>query len=144
MVDSRPVMEQFHEIIRFLGLIRQHGMNIDDSIAIAGIVDKLPPSWKKFKKNGKGKGKAIVTCWVCNDPHFKKECEVWKKRNAQMEGKSSGDHGQGSGEWKQGKIINLVSNSIENAAAMISEICVMQTDDSWWVDTGQPDMFAKI
>nr|GMC52875.1 zinc finger, CCHC-type [Ipomoea batatas] len=122
--------------------IRQHGMNMDDSIAIASIIDKLPPSWKKvhralmqrkeeltmeqlgahlyveegirqkesknkggamFKKNGKGKGKAYVKCWVCNGPHFKKDCEVWKKRKAQMEGKSSGDHGQ--------------------------------TDDSWWVDT---------
>nr|GLL16360.1 uncharacterized protein LOC109192662 [Ipomoea trifida] len=158
--------------------IRQHGMNMDDSIAIASIIDKLPPSWKKvhralmqrkeeitmeqlgaylyveegirqkesknkggvrdtrasgstvnlvdegkpngsrkgkgkpgkvtksskFKKNGKGKGKAYVKCWVCNGPHFKNDCEVWKKRKAQMEGKSSGDHGQ--------------------------------TDDSWWVDTG--------
>nr|GMD25261.1 zinc finger, CCHC-type [Ipomoea batatas]GMD27092.1 zinc finger, CCHC-type [Ipomoea batatas] len=147
-------MEQFHEIVRILGQIRQHGMNMDDSIAIASIIDKLPPSWKKvhralmqrkeeltmeqlgahlyveegirqkesknkggardtrasgsainlFKKNGKGKGKAYVKCWVCNGPHFKKDCEVWKKRKAQMEGKSSGDHGQ--------------------------------TDDSWWVDTG--------
>nr|GMD03705.1 zinc finger, CCHC-type [Ipomoea batatas] len=151
---------------------------MDDSIAIASIIDKLPPSWKKvhralmqrkeeltmeqlgahlyveegirqkesknkggardtrasgstvnlvdegkpnwnrkgkgkpgkvtksskFKKNGKGKGKAYVKCWVCNGPHFKKDCEVWKKRKAQMEGKSCGDHGQ--------------------------------TDDSWWVDTG--------
>nr|GLL37952.1 uncharacterized protein LOC109192662 [Ipomoea trifida] len=147
-------MEQFHEIVRILGQIRQHGINMDDSIAIASIIDKLPPSWKKvhrslmqrkeeitmeqlgahlyveegirqkesknkggardtrasgstinlFKKNGKGKGKAYVKCWVCNGPHFKKDCEVWKKRKAQMEGKSSGDHGQ--------------------------------TDDSWWVDTG--------
>nr|GLL29583.1 uncharacterized protein LOC109152108 [Ipomoea trifida] len=178
MVDNRSVMEQFHEIVRILGQIRQHNMNMDDSIAIASIIDKLPPSWKKvhralmqrkeeltmeqlgahlyveegirqkesknkggardtrasgstvnlvdegkpngnrkgrgkpgkvtksskFKNNGKGKGKAYVKCWVCNGPHFKKDCEVWKKRKAQMEGKSSGDHGQ--------------------------------TDDSWWVDAG--------
>nr|GLL16809.1 uncharacterized protein LOC109152108 [Ipomoea trifida] len=50
MVDSCPVMEQFHEIIRLLGLIRQHGMNMDDSIAIAGIINKLPPSWKKVHR----------------------------------------------------------------------------------------------
>nr|GMD47316.1 zinc finger, CCHC-type [Ipomoea batatas] len=161
-------MEQFHEIVRILGQIRQHGMNMDDSIAIASIIDKLPPSWKmvhralmqrkeeltmeqlgshlyveegirqkesknkggarvtgasgstinfvdegkpygnrkgrgkpgkatkssKFKKNGKGKGKTSVKCWVCNGPHFKKDCEVWKKRKAQMEGKSSDNHGQ--------------------------------------------------
>nr|GMC82433.1 putative zinc finger, CCHC-type [Ipomoea batatas] len=112
-------MEQFHEIVRILGQIRQHGMNMDDSIAIASIIDKLPPSWKKvhralmqrkeeltmeqlgahlyveegirqkesknkggarFKKNGKGKGKAYVKCWVCNGPHFKKDCEVLEEK----------------------------------------------------------------
>nr|GMD16077.1 zinc finger, CCHC-type [Ipomoea batatas] len=188
------LMEQFHEIVRILGQIRHHGMNIDDSIAIASIIDKLPPSWNKvhralmqrkeeltmeqlgshlyveegirqkesstinfvdegkpygnrkekgkpgkasksskFKKNGKGKGNAWVKCWVCNGPHFKKDCEVWKEK---MQGISSGDHGQGSGQWKQGKIINLVSDSTENFIAMIFEVYVMQTDDSWWVDTG--------
>nr|GMD66513.1 potassium channel AKT2/3-like [Ipomoea batatas] len=124
-------------------LIRQHGMNMDDSIVIANIIDKLPPSWKKegiilkesknkasakatgvssstinfvdegkssgnrkgkgkpgkatksskLKKNGKGKGKrkgkgkAFVTCWVCNGPHFKRDCEVWKKRHACTNGR---------------------------------------------------------
>nr|GMC94611.1 zinc finger, CCHC-type [Ipomoea batatas] len=156
MVDNRSVMEQFHEIVRILGQIRHYGMNMDDSIAIASIIDKLPPSWNKLHralmqrkeeltmeqldshlyveegirqkeskkksggrligasgstinfvdegkpyKNGKGKGKAWVKCWVCNGPHFKKDCEVWKEK---MQGISSGDHGQ--------------------------------TDDSWWVDTG--------
>nr|GMC53064.1 putative zinc finger, CCHC-type [Ipomoea batatas] len=113
-------MEQFHEIVRILGQIRQHGMNMDDSIAIASIIDKLPPSWKKVhrslmqrkeeitmeqlgahlyveegirQKESKNKGGARDT-----------RASVWKKRKAQMEGKSSGDHGQ--------------------------------TDDSWWVDTG--------
>ncbi|XP_019198903.1 PREDICTED: uncharacterized protein LOC109192662 [Ipomoea nil] len=139
--------------------MRQHDMHMDDSIAIASIIDKLPPSWKKvqrtlkhkkevltmeqlgvdlrveegirlqesknagnakvtgasgsvinnvdegkssgnrkgkgkpgkttnsskFKNKGKGKGKASVSCWVCNGPHFKKDCEIWKKRKAQME-----------------------------------------------------------
>nr|GLL16331.1 uncharacterized protein LOC109192662 [Ipomoea trifida] len=117
---------------QILGQIRHHGMNMDDSIAIASIIDKLPPSWNKFKKNGKGKGKAWVKCWVCNGPHFKKDCEVWKEK---MQGISLGDHGQGSSQRKQGKIINLVSDSTENFIAMISEVYVMQTDDSWWVDT---------
>nr|GLL39821.1 uncharacterized protein LOC109191863 [Ipomoea trifida] len=43
-------MEQFYEIVRILGQIRQHGMNMDDSIAIASIIDKLPPSWKKVHR----------------------------------------------------------------------------------------------
>nr|GME12183.1 zinc finger, CCHC-type [Ipomoea batatas] len=207
MVDNRSVMEQFHEIVRIFGQIRHHGMNMDDSVAIASIIDQLPPSWNKvhralmqrkeeltmeqlgshlyveegirqkeskkkgggrligasgstinfvdegkpygnrkgkgkpgktskssmFKKNGKGKGKTWVKCLVCNGPHFKKDCEVWKEK---MGGISTGNHGQGTGQWKQGKIVNLVSDSTENFIAMISEVYVMQTDDSWWVDTG--------
>nr|GLL21518.1 uncharacterized protein LOC109192662 [Ipomoea trifida] len=177
--------------------IRHHGMNMDDSVAIASIIDQLPPSWNKvhralmqrkeeltkeqlgshlyveegirqkeskkkgggrligasgstinfvdegksygnrkgkeklgktskssmFKKNGKGKGKAWVKCWVCNGPHFKKDCEVWKEK---MGGISTGNHGQGTGQWKQGKIVNLVSDSTENFIAMISKVYVMQ------------------
>nr|GMC71121.1 zinc finger, CCHC-type [Ipomoea batatas] len=30
--------------------IRHHGMNMDDSIAIASIIDKLPPSWNKVHR----------------------------------------------------------------------------------------------
>nr|GMD97661.1 angelicin synthase-like [Ipomoea batatas] len=37
--------------LRILGQIRQHGMNMDDSIAIASIIDKLPPSWKKVHRS---------------------------------------------------------------------------------------------
>nr|GMD88209.1 putative zinc finger, CCHC-type [Ipomoea batatas] len=130
-------MEQFHEIVRILGQIRQHGMNMDDSIAIASIIDKLPPSWKKVHRSlmqrkeeltmeqlashlyveegirqKERKGMASVRCWVCNGPHLKKDCDVWKIRKAQMEGKSSGDLGQ--------------------------------SDDSWWVTLGQPGMSARI
>ncbi|XP_031120905.1 uncharacterized protein LOC116024145 [Ipomoea triloba] len=50
MVDNRSVMEQFHEIVRILGQIRHHGMNMDDSIAIASIIDKLPLSWNKVHR----------------------------------------------------------------------------------------------
>nr|GLL46431.1 uncharacterized protein LOC109192662 [Ipomoea trifida] len=53
----------------------------------------------KFKKNGKGKGMASVRCWVCNGPHLKKDCDVWKIRKAQIEGKSSGDLGQSDDSW---------------------------------------------
>nr|GMC80154.1 uncharacterized protein LOC109168281 [Ipomoea batatas]GMC89618.1 uncharacterized protein LOC109168281 [Ipomoea batatas] len=60
MVDSRPIMEQFHEIIRLLGLIRKHGMNMDDSISIAGIIDKLPPSWKKVHRTLMQKKKELT------------------------------------------------------------------------------------
>nr|GEY87654.1 hypothetical protein [Tanacetum cinerariifolium] len=56
MVDSRPVMEQYNELLRILGQYTQHGLIMDESISVSSIIDKLPPSWKDFKhtlKHGK-------------------------------------------------------------------------------------------
>ncbi|XP_076937713.1 uncharacterized protein LOC143605514 [Bidens hawaiensis] len=51
MVDSRSVVEQYHELCRILGQFSQHNMNMDESISVSSIIDKLPPSWKDFKHN---------------------------------------------------------------------------------------------
>ncbi|GKB37637.1 zinc finger, CCHC-type containing protein, partial [Tanacetum coccineum] len=56
MVDSRPVMEQYSELLRILGQYTKHGLKMDESISVSSIIDKLPPSWKDFKhtlKRGK-------------------------------------------------------------------------------------------
>nr|GEX28046.1 hypothetical protein [Tanacetum cinerariifolium] len=56
MVDSRPVMEQYNELLRILRQYTQHGLKMDESIFVSSIIDKLPPSWKNFKhtlKHGK-------------------------------------------------------------------------------------------
>nr|GEZ53025.1 zinc finger, CCHC-type [Tanacetum cinerariifolium] len=56
MVDSRPVMEQYNEILTILRQYTQHGLKMDESISVSIIIDKLPPSWKDFKhtlKHGK-------------------------------------------------------------------------------------------
>ena len=49
MVDSRPVMEQYNELVRILGQFRLHNINVDESFSVSSIIDKLPPSWKEFK-----------------------------------------------------------------------------------------------
>ncbi|CAM8929293.1 unnamed protein product [Rhodiola kirilowii] len=48
MVDSRPVMEQFHEIQRILGKFAQRNL-------VSSIIDKLPPAWKDFQRSLKHK-----------------------------------------------------------------------------------------
>ncbi|GKC54052.1 hypothetical protein Tco_1076797, partial [Tanacetum coccineum] len=56
MIDSRPVMEQFNELLRIIGQYTQHGLKMDESISVSSVIDKLPPSWKNFKhslKHGK-------------------------------------------------------------------------------------------
>ncbi|GKE38099.1 zinc finger, CCHC-type containing protein, partial [Tanacetum coccineum] len=49
MVDSRPVMEQYNELLGILGRFTQLKMNMDEAIQVSCIIDKLPPSWKDFK-----------------------------------------------------------------------------------------------
>ncbi|XP_074352399.1 uncharacterized protein LOC141691567 [Apium graveolens] len=48
-VDTRPVMEQYSELLRILGQFVQHDMKMDESISVSSVIDKLPPSWKDFK-----------------------------------------------------------------------------------------------
>ncbi|GJZ64674.1 zinc finger, CCHC-type containing protein [Tanacetum coccineum] len=55
-LESKPVMEQYNELLRILGQYTQHGLKMDESISGSSIIDKLPPSWKDFKhtlKHGK-------------------------------------------------------------------------------------------
>ncbi|XP_073225656.1 uncharacterized protein [Cicer arietinum] len=59
MVDSKSVMEQMHEIERILNNYKQHKMHMDETIIVSSIIDKLPPSWKDFKKSMKHKKEDI-------------------------------------------------------------------------------------
>ncbi|GJT60174.1 zinc finger, CCHC-type containing protein [Tanacetum coccineum] len=49
MTYSRPVLEQYNELLGILGRFTQYKMNMDESIQVSCIIDKLPPSWKDFK-----------------------------------------------------------------------------------------------
>nr|GEV26090.1 zinc finger, CCHC-type [Tanacetum cinerariifolium] len=49
VTNSRPVLEQYNELFGILGRFTQHKMNMDESIQVSCIIDKLPPSWKDFK-----------------------------------------------------------------------------------------------
>ncbi|GKC47149.1 hypothetical protein Tco_1064871 [Tanacetum coccineum] len=49
MTDSRPVLEQYNELLSILGKFTQHKMNMDEAIQVSCIIDKLPPFWKDFK-----------------------------------------------------------------------------------------------
>nr|GEV23027.1 zinc finger, CCHC-type [Tanacetum cinerariifolium] len=128
IVDSRPVMKQYNELLRILGQYTQHGLKMDESISVSSIIDKLPPSWKDFKhtlKHGKddlslvqlgsylrieeslraqdsdkGKGKEVV------GPSMNMTEEGKNKNNKQNKGKKRDFkiHGSGSGSNKKPKL----------------------------------------
>nr|XP_027090541.1 uncharacterized protein LOC113711581 [Coffea arabica] len=55
MVDSKSVMEQFSEIERLLTHFTQRNLHMDEAIIVCSIIDKLPLSWKDFKRDLKHK-----------------------------------------------------------------------------------------
>ncbi len=55
MVDSKGIMDQFHELQRFLSNFRQHNINVDETFVVSSIIDKLPPSWKDVRNSSKHK-----------------------------------------------------------------------------------------
>ncbi|GJY42615.1 zinc finger, CCHC-type containing protein [Tanacetum coccineum] len=60
MTDSRPVMEQYNELLGILGRFTQHKINMDEAIQVSCIIDKLPPSWKDFKHTLKHKKEELT------------------------------------------------------------------------------------
>ncbi|GJY87214.1 zinc finger, CCHC-type containing protein [Tanacetum coccineum] len=91
MVDSRPVMEQYNELLWILGQYTQHGLKMDESIFVSSIIDKLPPSWKDFKHILK---------------HGQRKEAGMNKNNKQNKGKKRGfkDNNDGSGSNKKPKL----------------------------------------
>ena len=51
MVDGRSVMEQFRDIEKMLNQFKQYDMKMDEMIVVSSIIDRLPPSWKDFKRS---------------------------------------------------------------------------------------------
>ncbi|GJX37897.1 hypothetical protein Tco_0251200 [Tanacetum coccineum] len=49
MVNSRHVMEQYNELFGIVGRFTQHKMNMDETIQVSCVIDKLHPSWKDYK-----------------------------------------------------------------------------------------------
>ncbi|XP_021755973.1 uncharacterized protein LOC110721150 [Chenopodium quinoa] len=87
MKDNRSVMEQFHEIERLLGHFKQHNMNMDESIVVSSIVDKLPHSWKDFKHSLKHKKEDISLEELANN--FRVEEEFRKQEDTKKQHVSS-------------------------------------------------------
>ncbi|GKE74306.1 hypothetical protein Tco_1536347, partial [Tanacetum coccineum] len=49
ITDSRPVMEQYNELLGIIRRFTQYKMNMDEAIKVSCIIYKHPPSWKDLK-----------------------------------------------------------------------------------------------
>nr|GFA02949.1 zinc finger, CCHC-type [Tanacetum cinerariifolium] len=102
MVNSRPVMKQYNELLRILGQYTQHGLKIDESIYVLSITDKFPPSWKDFKhtlKHGKD-DLSLVQLEEGKNKHNKQN--KGKKRSNENNNGSSSNKKPKLEYWKRG------------------------------------------
>ncbi|KAH7861680.1 hypothetical protein Vadar_029250 [Vaccinium darrowii] len=116
MVDARSVVEQFHEIMHILNQFSQHNMNMDGSISVSSIIDKLPSTWKDVKKSLKH-GKEEMTLEQLGQ-HFQVE-EVLRQNLTNVEESTSKVHvmeeGQSSRQPHQSKHGNQNQNKKRKA-----------------------------
>ncbi|GKF43279.1 zinc finger, CCHC-type containing protein, partial [Tanacetum coccineum] len=75
MTDSRPVLE-YNELLGILGSFTQHKMNMDETIQVSCIIDKLPLSWKDFKHTLKHKKEELTLVELGNHLRIKESIRV--------------------------------------------------------------------
>ncbi|CAM8997570.1 unnamed protein product [Rhodiola kirilowii] len=85
MVDSRPVMEQFHEIQRILGHFSQQNLKMDEAISVSSIIDKLPPAWKDFQRSLKHKKKEISLVELAKELRMEEELRMREKNKMEVD-----------------------------------------------------------
>ncbi|GMP69599.1 hypothetical protein CsSME_00028798 [Camellia sinensis var. sinensis] len=84
MIDTKPIMEQFHEIQHILSQFQQKNMNLDESIVVSSIIEKLPPSWKDFKKTQKHKKEDLTLEELAQHLRVEEESRLLESKDKQL------------------------------------------------------------
>ncbi|GJW65330.1 zinc finger, CCHC-type containing protein [Tanacetum coccineum] len=163
MIDSRPVMEQFNELLRILRQYTQHGLKINESISVSSIIDKLPPPWKDFKHtlkhdkddlslvqisshlrikeslrahdSDKGKGKEVdEPSMNMTEEGKNKNIKKTKERNVVSKRTTLVLVPTRNLSWNVGSVVRLVTS--RGIAVVVDAI-------AWWIDSGATTHVCK-
>ncbi|GJU38747.1 zinc finger, CCHC-type containing protein [Tanacetum coccineum] len=121
MTYSRPVMEQYNELLDILRRFTQHKMNMDEAIQVSCIIDKLPPFWKDFEHTLKHLKEELTLVELGSHLRIEESLRV------QDSDKPKGNNVAGSSvvnmvEHNNSSRINIVNNNIALAFMSTSKL----------------------
>ncbi|KAK9724038.1 hypothetical protein RND81_05G043600 [Saponaria officinalis] len=169
MVDFRPVMEQYNELLRILGQFAQHKMEMDESISkdFKHVLKHKKEDLSLIKlgshlrieeslraqDGGKGKGKDVMGSSSVNmmekgegsKNKFKGKKRPFNNINDEFDKAPKGQRSNDQGPLtNQGQILDYGFNSVVNYIPLISEAFYVQDDIvAWWIDSGATNHVCK-
>ncbi|GJW60232.1 hypothetical protein Tco_0109567 [Tanacetum coccineum] len=117
MTDSRPVLEQYNELLGILRRFTQHKINMDKSIQVSCIIDKLSLSWKDFKHILKHLNEKLTLVELGSHLGIEESLRV-----------------QDSGKPKSNNVVGpsvVITVEHNNSSSLLCD-----DDVAWWVDSG--------
>ncbi|GJR87585.1 zinc finger, CCHC-type containing protein [Tanacetum coccineum] len=134
MTHSRPVMEQYNELLDILGRFTQHTMNRDKTIQVSCIIDKLLPSWKDFKHTLKYLKEELTLVELGSHLHI--EESLGMQDNDKPKGNNVAGPQHLKNDGKGGKVGNKANGSGTNGSVDGYTNSLKGWDVAWWVDSG--------
>nr|GEV97328.1 zinc finger, CCHC-type [Tanacetum cinerariifolium] len=136
MVDTSPIMEQYHEMLRILGQYTQHSLMMDKAILVVVIIDKLSPSWNEFKHGLKHKKEELNLVQL--NSHLQIEEGL---RNQELDnnpkGKTKLDHLLSTWLKEMEPKIPTTIRTKESSKVVTINLPTRRDDEvAWWVDSG--------
>ncbi|KAL3513934.1 hypothetical protein ACH5RR_026651 [Cinchona calisaya] len=89
MIDGKSIMEHLSKIDRILNNFKQHNLNMDESIIVSSVIDKLPPSWSNVKRNLEDKKEELSLEDLANHLRLEEMKNQDEKQNAPEKEQSS-------------------------------------------------------
>ncbi|GJR59500.1 hypothetical protein Tco_1501662 [Tanacetum coccineum] len=142
MTDSRPVLKQYNELLGILGRFTQHKINMDESIQVSCIIDKLSLSWKDFKHTLKHLKEELTLVELGSHLRIEESLRMLindkPKWIAKVEKSGNKANGSVDGSTNSLKGQNMFNKSFQvYYVTYVFKAYYVQDDDvAWWVNSG--------